>query len=1416
MSRRIVIRRRKPGSTGLEAVKQHLGRISFHAVRRLRPRGGASSEAELIQGSGLFDENWYKERYPVSSGTNPVEHYCSVGAAAGYAPHPLFDVAWYCKLHSDVGTSDLTPLGHFIVLGDRLTGSPNPLFDARWYRRQRGVPLLISTSPFQHFLRTGGVGRISPHPLFNSHWYLARDPMLAAQGVNPLTHFVECGARQGRWPNPFFDVSWYLATYPEVHHSRQNPLAHFILDGARAGNQPHPDIDLDLYIGRTPQAPRDRLGAFVHLVQSDLEGLVRSPDPIGRVTRQAVPAPMSEEPPSGLRREALLPECRVAIDLGGSAASERRDDLPPAIDAPCDSERDELMAQLKGASVVSFDVWDTLLRRDCHPDETKLQSARALLLTAGEGLRPAYQDLRALFNARIQAENASATGEDFEFRFEDALYTWLRSVLLPGTVPGEIERLHRLLLEHEHRAEIRSTRPDLVAASLLRDQRRPCIFVSDFYLSQLAIARILDTHGVSRNIVKGYVSSDSYATKRQGDLYDTVLRDLALEPSELVHLGDHATADITVPSAKGVRAVAFTRDCEERRKAWLESAFRGWQQGRLEPHWRRLSAICEEVAKSFNSELAHAQLRAIGSRLAPIAVGFGLATIEEALRRGYDRAYFFSREGITFRRIYDALAACDPYNLDGYPESRVLMVSRRAAFAASLRELAPGELLRMWSLYQSQSPRALARSLNLDEDIVERAAGRAGLDPDGIVESPWIDRRFLLMLDDAELRRHGRQQIGRQREQLCAYLDQEGFRRQDREFVVDIGWRGSIQDSLALVCERARIHGFYLGLFSFLNAPPDNVTKKGWLFDESRGHELAVSEVAVLEMIFNAPGGSVTGYGLHGGAMTPSLEVLEGEEAIIGREVASLQEGMLAAVAPLADYVRLHGLTSAEITPLARRLTHALIARPPAPVADAFFKLHHNEMFGTGGVDMLGGRFDPDGLTSGTQGSDLHAAISRGLSTTRWRDGALRQSRVSKWWDRTGPGHRRCVPTEMFIAQAPALAKAIGSRVNIYAPPPLVGSGGHRTIFNLARRLQAIGMSLHVHLEGIGDGVEVVEEYLSGSPAVIHTSWRDARPADVALATVAHSAAFVARTANAHLKSYLVQDYEALFNPMSDGYLAAENSYLHGLQHLTIGNWLTHMLSIDYGVAASPAGFGVDTETYSREGSADLREPSVCFLYQPEKPRRAPALGIEALGLVKRAMPDVRICVYGSDLPIALDFEVENLRLVRDLAQLADLYGRCAVGLCISGSNPSRIPYEMMASGCVPVDLYRYNNLLDHEPGTILLAHQDAASIADAILHLLRNPSLTGRMSAAGRRFTATRSLRWEVDVLCNTLLAELAGTAAGASPVSLSYTHLPWIATVSRTPAVLHFCAAQRLRAGRGLPAEREPQVAEHDHAAE
>jgi hypothetical protein len=130
----------------------------------------------------------------------------------------------------------------------------------------------------------------------------------------------------------------------------------------------------------------------------------------------------------------------------------------------------------------------------------------------------------------------------------------------------------------------------------------------------------------------------------------------------------------------------------------------------------------------------------------------------------------------------------------------------------------------------------------------------------------------------------------------------------------------------------------------------------------------------------------------------------------------------------------------------------------------------------------------------------------------------------------------------------------------------------------------------------------------------------------------------------------------------------------------------------------------------------------------------------------------------------------------------------------------------MMAAGCIPVDLYRYNNLLDHHSDCAILAYQSATSLSAALEAVLLNQEETVRRSEACVEFAATRTEAWETDVHCNHVLAMLAGEEAKFRNVNFDtfYEGPPVIAREDDSYPVHHFCDWHYKLAAASLPASR------------
>ena len=120
--------------------------------------------------------------------------------------------------------------------------------------------------------------------------------------------------------------------------------------------------------------------------------------------------------------------------------------------------------------------------------------------------------------------------------------------------------------------------------------------------------------------------------------------------------------------------------------------------------------------------------------------------------------------------------------------------------------------------------------------------------------------------------------------------------------------------------------------------------------------------------------------------------------------------------------------------------------------------------------------------------------------------------------------------------------------------------------------------------------------------------------------------------------------------------------------------------------------------------------------------------------ILKAMKPDIQIYLYGSNIPATFEFECKNLNII-PIKQCNELYNKCKVGLCMSASNPSRIPFEMMAAGLPVVELYKENNIYDLPDEGVLLAQPTPEAIASAIAYIIDNPDIAKKMSEFGKEF---------------------------------------------------------------------------------
>jgi hypothetical protein len=363
-------------------------------------------------------------------------------------------------------------------------------------------------------------------------------------------------------------------------------------------------------------------------------------------------------------------------------------------------------------------------------------------------------------------------------------------------------------------------------------------------------------------------------------------------------------------------------------------------------HFRRQVGAGALARDRYSIQVAAA--RSAGVLLAPVGVALVAAAVRAAEASGLPTVHYLSREGRVLQRIHDAVA---PVLSTRTISSRHLPLSRLATFGPSLTGASPIELRRLWRMYPDQSPAALLTSLGLDPAGLEGPLRAHGLEPGRVIPGIADDPSVAGFLADEEVRSMLDRALAAHRARLRDFLLAEvtpGGPTADEVLVVDIGWRGSIQDNLAHVVPDWQWTGWYLGLLPFLNDQPPNTTKHAVGPDANRGDDVSwLGPSHVLELALSSQEPSAVGFDVADDGTVAPRFVATGGDGPGGRLAAELQAGMMLSVRAVARAFRDAEDPLHQLRPVLDGLLWNLLHDPPPGLADVVLESAHDETFGT-------------------------------------------------------------------------------------------------------------------------------------------------------------------------------------------------------------------------------------------------------------------------------------------------------------------------------------------------------------------------------------------------------------------------------------------------------------------------------------
>lgn len=474
---------------------------------------------------------------------------------------------------------------------------------------------------------------------------------------------------------------------------------------------------------------------------------------------------------------------------------------------------------LATAAWVSFDLFDTLLRRVRSAEEVAADAAGRLVASA-MGSWTADEVLRHR-KAWALSREAGYPKEESEWSVAD----WYEALGVAMEVaPAEVRAVG---MRCELEAEVAGTVVRPTGLALLLEARRlgkRHFVLSDTTLTSELIVALLAAHGLTD--IEVIPSSEWRLSKRRGTIFAEVEARLGLDGLRGLHIGDNLKSDFVRPLQAGWRAAHLPLT-------------------EVEGEYEAAAAtVARQVARA-----AAAEQRA----LAGPAAHFVLATSawicgeEEALAT--DATLFLARDAEPLQVACEALAPA--------PGRRhYLRLSRRAVLLAH-----PGNLLFHASLsgkIGKRSMRAFVAGFELPEETAAAWLSELGSEADAPLNAAIVGRwQEVLVRNQAAYDTLRDSQRALLRDYLRATIGESR-----RLLVVDLGWAGTIQDAIAEVLPACEVHGRYAGVTRGGEPSRPEATKRGLVFDLPEGTEApllgtSAGVMRLWELLLREPTGSV-------------------------------------------------------------------------------------------------------------------------------------------------------------------------------------------------------------------------------------------------------------------------------------------------------------------------------------------------------------------------------------------------------------------------------------------------------------------------------------------------------------------------------------------------------------------------------
>ena len=530
---------------------------------------------------------------------------------------------------------------------------------------------------------------------------------------------------------------------------------------------------------------------------------------------------------------------------------------------PINSEK--LISVVKNYDVISFDIFDTLLKRNVRrPSDVFVYVERKF-------------DIPGFAKKRIEAEQkAREHCTKAEITLQDIYKEY-----------GEDYTEYELKAE----AELLIVNDDILPVFKYCIENKKVVLTSDMYLPEDFICQVLHREGLA-GYSKLYLSSTINKTKSSRELFQYILGDLRFDKSRILHIGDSIKSDCIVPKALGVAVIRIpTHVCKARFQL---------------PGYSIEENIISNFINNTIPQDPNEYYRFGYEKFGMFLCGYSKWLHDSLISARIKKVYFFSRDGLIMKRAFDSLYQDI--------ETHYIEVSRRALrvpvlwinyeFEHVLDMISPSKLIPLSTIFDGVG-------LNIEDykDLVHEYGFETTtfFDRHDILKNNQLKNLYKQLTPDIE-------NVSKQEYKLLVkYLKQNNM--VGKFAIVDIGWSGGMQRYLCETFDKLgiehNIKGYYIGVADYFRRNKTVIPEldlNGYLFDFSHDKNAVDKRcpfVGLFETLFLEQSGSVKNYveedGIIKGNRLDYEYIENGEPTYELKCVKKIQEGAIDFVKRFGD-----------------------------------------------------------------------------------------------------------------------------------------------------------------------------------------------------------------------------------------------------------------------------------------------------------------------------------------------------------------------------------------------------------------------------------------------------------------------------------------------------------------------------------